>query len=175
MFPITVPLSILSTLALPHSNLKHLIMVSSNFPFARDVSANLCRYSKVPGHGIWLGSDASKATEDDDWLLEPNQLGGKNVKTFVKHIIAGAQLAQEDPESLLVYSGGQTRLNSRSISTEAMSYARLARAGNFYSQFGSRKSRETEDGEQEFERVTTEDFAMDSYENILFSIARFKE
>lgn len=103
-------------------------------------------------------------------------MGGKNVKTFVKHITAGAKLAQEDPESLLVYSGGQTRLNSRSIATEAMSYARLARAGDIYDQFATEDEGKDGKGEsEEFDRVTTEDFAMDSYENILFSIARFKE
>jgi len=28
---------------------------------------------------------------------------------------------------------------------------------------------------KEFDRVTTEDYAMDSFQNVLFSIARFKE
>lgn len=64
---------------------------------------------------------------------------------------------------MLIYSGGQTRLHSDM--TEATSYARLAKASGFYG----------DAPEVDFERVTTEDYALDSLQNVLFSIARFKE
>lgn len=90
-----------------------------------------------------------------------------------------------------------------------MSYARLAKVGNLYTQFMSddERRRRARDPDDEFDRVTTEvsppgragssearppqrvaraevdrpiwrppqDFALDSMENVLFSIARFKE
>ncbi|BGP02181.1 hypothetical protein RTBOTA2_005060 [Rhodotorula toruloides] len=145
-----VPLSIRATLQSPHASLRHLVM--------------------VPGHAIWQGCDASHATEDKDWILEPMQRGG-SVRTYLKHIAKGAEVAVRDPEALLIYSGGQTRPNSDL--TEGLSYARLAKLGNIYEQFMDEEQRHKNAGE--FERVTTEDFAMDSMENVLFSIARFKE
>ncbi|GAA5859454.1 hypothetical protein JCM1840_004623 [Sporobolomyces johnsonii] len=149
----SVPLSIRATLPTPHSNLKHLVM--------------------VPGHAIWEGCDASHATTDQDWLLEPFQRGRGMVKTYLKHITKGAEIAVQDPEALLIYSGGQTKPDASL--TEAQSYARLAKAGNIYAQFMTDQERTKGGGTGEFDRVTTEDFAMDSMENVLFSIARFKE
>ncbi|GAA5915630.1 hypothetical protein JCM6882_002368 [Rhodosporidiobolus microsporus] len=152
-FTTRVPQSIRGTLQSPHSNLKHLVM--------------------VPGHAIWQGCDATRATEDHDWILEPMQKGGA-VRTYLKHIVKGAEIAVRDPEALLIYSGGQTR-PSASL-TEGLSYARLASAGNLYTQFMSPAQQQAYAATGgEFDRVTTEDFAMDSMENVLFSIARFKE
>ncbi|BGP18656.1 hypothetical protein JCM10213v2_006722 [Rhodosporidiobolus nylandii] len=121
----------------PYAHLKHLVM--------------------VPGHAIWQGVDASRATEDQDWVLEPMQRGGA-VRTYLKHIV----------------KGGQTRPSADL--TEGLSYARLAKAGNLYAQFMSPSQRQSlASTGGDFTRVTTEDFAMDSMENVLFSIARFKE
>lgn len=55
----------------------------------------------VPGHAVWLGSDATAAAEDDEWVLE----GMQSVKTYIKHIDQAAELAASDPRSLLVFSG----------------------------------------------------------------------
>ncbi|GAA6013637.1 hypothetical protein JCM10207_004798 [Rhodosporidiobolus poonsookiae] len=150
-----IPASIRATLQAPnpYSNLKHLVM--------------------VPGHAIWQGCDASHATEDADWVLEPMQRGGA-VRTYLKHIIKGVEIAVRDPEALLIYSGGQTRPHS--TLTEALSYARLAKAGNLYSQFMTDSQRQAAAAQGgEFDRATTEDFAMDSMQNVLFSVARFRE
>lgn len=96
---------------------------------------------------------------------------------------------------------GQTRTHADA--TEGMSYARLAKLGNLYTQFmtDEERRRRAKNPDDEFERVTTEvrgddcslfrlpscegltwrmcgnmqDFALDSMENVLFSIARFKE
>lgn len=179
-----VPDSLKATLDSPHASLKHLVM--------------------VPGHAIWLGGrDASRATLDSDWILEPAQHGGQ-VKTYIKHITKGAEVAVRDEGALLVFSGGQTREHAEA--TEAGSYAALARAGDVYATAGGG----AKGSGAPFERVTTEvswacrvgvwlgwtvwgwrgvdigwrltvarsgsqDFALDSMENLLFSIARFKE
>ncbi|GAA6016156.1 hypothetical protein JCM8202_005432 [Rhodotorula sphaerocarpa] len=148
-----IPESMLATIE-PASTLRHLVM--------------------VPGHAIWSGCDASLAARDRDWLLEPMQKGGQ-VRTYLKHIVKGVEIAVRDPQALLVFSGGQTR--SHADATEGMSYARLAKVGNLYTQFMSEEERRrrAKNPEDEFERVTTEDYALDSMENVLFSIARFKE
>ncbi|KAI5480430.1 hypothetical protein MNV49_000583 [Pseudohyphozyma bogoriensis] len=127
----------------------------------------------VPGHAIFTGCDASTATFDKDWILEPYQHDG-TVKTLIRHLSKGAEIAVQDPEALLVYSGGQTRPGAEL--SEAQSYARLAKAGNVYEQFMVRDPKKSlHPAGSVFERVTTEEFALDSMSNLLFSIARFKE
>ncbi|KAM0754283.1 hypothetical protein T439DRAFT_332632 [Meredithblackwellia eburnea MCA 4105] len=148
----------------------------------------------VPGHAIFLGCSASQALQDESWILEPFQKGG-SVKTFIRHITKAfdVEITVQDPEALLVFSGplslppltdppthktsGQTRHHAEW--TEAMSYAHLAKAGNLYSQFASRDASSggasTGLVGEDFDRVTTENYALDSFENLLFSIARFKE
>lgn len=74
--------------------------------------------------------------------------------------------------TIKIKSSGQTRAHAET--TEAMSYARLARAGNIYAQFKEGNGTSTSKT-PEFARVTTEDYALDSYQNLLFSIIRFKE
>lgn len=58
----------------------------------------------VPGHAIWLGHDAGRVEDDNEWILEGMQKGG-SVKTYVKHIKEGVKVLQEDPNALLVFSG----------------------------------------------------------------------
>lgn len=58
----------------------------------------------VPGHAVWLGTDAARAGSDDDWVLEPMQRGG-SVRTYVRHIERAAEVARDDPHALLVFSG----------------------------------------------------------------------
>ncbi|KDE04318.1 hypothetical protein MVLG_05199 [Microbotryum lychnidis-dioicae p1A1 Lamole] len=142
-----VPLSLRATLPTSRAPLKHLVM--------------------IPGHAIWLGSNASRASLDQDWILEPFQKNG-DVRAYLKHIAKGAEIAGKDPDALLIYSGGMTR-HGATIS-EATSYARLAEAGNVYEKYLKLAEKNLP-----FERVTTEDYALDSFQNLLFSIARFKE
>ncbi|GAA5897273.1 uncharacterized protein JCM6883_006638 [Sporobolomyces salmoneus] len=148
----SVPRSLQSTLTPAHSDLSHLVM--------------------IPGHAIWQGCDASHSTRDQDWILQDFQKDGKHVKTYLKHLTKGAEIAVQDPKALLVFSGGQTRPDA--TLTEALSYLRLSKFGNIFSQFMSDSDRKLSIT-HEFDRVTTEDYAMDSFQNLLFSIARFKE
>lgn len=59
----------------------------------------------VPGHAIWTGGDKSRVEEDDQWVLEPMQKGGRSVRTFLRHIELGVEMMKDDPASLLVLSG----------------------------------------------------------------------
>ncbi|KAL4244421.1 hypothetical protein ABKN59_010186 [Abortiporus biennis] len=116
----------------------------------------------VPGHAIWKGSNPDKRLDDDEWILEPYQRGGGRVAAFVKHIETGADLAMSDDKSLLVFSGGQTRRTS--TLTEGESYLNLALSAGFLPNKTTTSL-----------RATTEEHALDSYQNLLFSIARFHE
>lgn len=131
---------------------------------------------------------------DESWFLEPYQRGG-SVQTFTKHIQKGVQLAAQDNSSLLVFSGGQTRDNA--WMTEAESYYHLAQGlGLELPYFRSANSNEankeafgpldgtgadaaaaapSSDSSKPALRMTTENFALDSFQNLLFGIARFRE
>ncbi|KIY43292.1 hypothetical protein FISHEDRAFT_53741 [Fistulina hepatica ATCC 64428] len=117
----------------------------------------------VPGHAIWRGIDPELRLDESEWYLEPYQKGGDRVAVFFEHMSKGAQLALDDPHSLLVFSG-QTHLGS--TMTEAESYLRLALHANLF---------KTPASLYPFRRATTETQALDSYQNLLFSIARFYE
>jgi len=68
----------------------------------------------------------------------------------------------QDDDSLVVFSGGHTR--EKSTTSEGESYLRLAIESNlFHNAFSP------------FERATSEEYSLDSYQNVLFSIARFHE
>ncbi|KAI5851819.1 hypothetical protein BZA05DRAFT_337725 [Tricharina praecox] len=116
----------------------------------------------VACHAIWipgptLGSSAS------EWVLEPYQLSltPPASSTFLAHISRGASLAVADPSSLLVFSGGETR-PSAGPRTEAAGYFELAAQRGWV-------------GEQLQARTTTETQALDSYQNLVFSLLRFRE
>ncbi|KAF8608712.1 hypothetical protein BDV93DRAFT_518783 [Ceratobasidium sp. AG-I] len=117
----------------------------------------------VAGHAIWKGGDPEDRQFDSEWVLDVAQEGRGNPEAFYAHIAKGAQLALSDKNSLLVFSGGQTRKPTHL--SEAQSYLSLALASSLLPSSSS----------EPFQRATTEDFALDSFQNLLFSIARFKE
>jgi len=85
-------------------------------------------------------------------------------QTIVSHIQAGISEAAKDPKSLLIFSGGETRASTGPV-TEGSSYFRVADALDLWQdkRHGVRA------------RTATEEFATDSFENLMFSICRFKE
>ncbi|KAI9068313.1 hypothetical protein FKP32DRAFT_1587715 [Trametes sanguinea] len=125
----------------------------------------------VPGHAIWKGTSLEARFDEEQWVLEPYQRGGGRVAAFIQHIIAGAELARQDEHSLLIFSGGQTR--DSSTTTEAESYMRLAHISDLLPTAASSPS--TSHSSHPRLRATTENFALDSYQNLLFSVARFHE
>lgn len=116
----------------------------------------------VCGHAVYNGGpslDPSQAPLDKHWLLQPFQEG--EGKYYIAHVKAGIHLASVDSESLLIFSGGQTR--APCILSEAQGYHHVAEMFRFWGETHVRC------------RTTTEEFSRDSFDNVLFSIARFKE
>ena len=112
----------------------------------------------VPGHAIL--TDFSDPQAEDGWILLDFQRG--ETGCYVERVRRGVQLASEDSTSLLVFSGGQSRREAGPRS-EAWSYFWIA------DRFGWLGKAEVAS------RATTEEFARDSFENLLFGICRFKE
>lgn len=117
----------------------------------------------VCGHAIYVGGPnldpPTLAEQDQYWILQSFQRGEGHF--FIEHIRAGVELAAVDPQSLLIFSGGQTRHSE--VLSEAQSYCQLAISFNFWGHPTIQS------------RMTTEEFSRDSYDNLLFSIARFYE
>eukprot|EP00917_Polyrhabdina_sp_WS-2016_P025062 GHVP01054021.1.p1 GENE.GHVP01054021.1~~GHVP01054021.1.p1 ORF type:complete len:344 (+),score=52.99 GHVP01054021.1:13-1044(+) len=135
---------------------------------------NLKNLIIVPGHAIWMcnnlinGKKRSLTLEDSPLsdkclLMEDYQKDTSVGITIKKHIIRGLRELKDDKNALLVFSGGQTKIKAGPVS-EAQSYWYLANSFNW---FGLR--------EDVTSRTTTEDHSTDSYQNLLFSICRFKE
>ncbi|KAF3144316.1 hypothetical protein TWF594_004846 [Orbilia oligospora] len=122
--------------------------------------ADITHLIVVAGHAIWMGGNTLGESESE-WTLLPYQHG--LAKTFKEHITTGVKLAQNSENSLLVFTGGETR-NFAGPASEAQSYWSLAYL-----------SKLIEPNSSLFNRSTTEEFARDSYENLLFSICRFHE
>lgn len=100
-----------------------------------------------------------------EWILEPYQARHppSSIGAFINHIQAAIQKVSKDPSALLIYSGGQTR-HQANQSTEAGSYSRLANQMGLHDKLSLGPL-----------QTTTEDFALDSWTNLIYSVARFKE
>ncbi|KAI0537185.1 DUF218 domain-containing protein [Xylaria digitata] len=110
-------------------------------------------------HAVWLGGPAQGFNEGE-WLLADFQTG--ETPTFIAHIKAGLHVLKDNANSVLMFSGGPTRRETRS--SEASSYAKLAAVNSYFQILpeGSAPS-----------RIFSEERALDSYSNILFSILHF--
>jgi hypothetical protein len=76
------------------------------------------------------------------------------------HISAGIEEARKDPESLLIFSGGETRAVS-GPQTESQAYYHVADAMSLWP---------SDEGASVRARTTTEEFATDSFENLYVSV-----
>ncbi|RHZ48883.1 uncharacterized protein CDV56_103618 [Aspergillus thermomutatus] len=94
-------------------------------------------------------------------LIEPFQTG--ETPTFTEHVQAGLRALADDPYGLLVFSGGPTKKDRTDIA-EGASYHNLAKDNDYF----SCSSRIDPD------RVIAETNATDSYQNVLFSLLRFR-
>jgi hypothetical protein len=75
----------------------------------------------VAGHSVYTNSGCGEVEGDDAWFLESYQKHEGQASTFVQHINIGVQVAAEDKNSLLLFSGGETRKEAGPRS-EAQSY-----------------------------------------------------
>ncbi|KAG6557371.1 hypothetical protein Mapa_001301 [Marchantia paleacea] len=124
---------------------------------------NLRNLVMVAGHAVYTSSSCSKAEGEDSWFLESYQKHPGQASTFVEHIKTGVEVAAQDERSLLLFSGGETRKEAGPRS-EAQSYWLVAESKDW---FGKR--------EDVRDRSLTEEHARDSFENLLFSVCRFRE
>ncbi|KAL3901422.1 MAG: hypothetical protein SGCHY_000610, partial [Lobulomycetales sp.] len=124
----------------------------------------------VPGHAVLSlaskshPSDHLSFTSDDAWFLHPYQRG--QLHTLIAHIRQAVQIAAADPHALVVFSGGQTRMPAGPIS-EGLSYWLAANGMDWFDVPVSRFDPSV--------RAITEDYALDSLQNLLFSVCRFRE
>lgn len=113
----------------------------------------------VPGHASF--KEAVKLPlpanfdHDDYWALQPFQKG--EPPFYIEHIKQA--LAISDPQSLIVFSGGRTRVESGAFWSEAQTYHEIA----------SRISHEHP------VNIALETYARDSFQNLDFSVRKFKQ
>lgn len=111
----------------------------------------------VAGHAI--PRDYRNPLEDASWFLLDFQR--REAPCYVEHVRCGVELAVS-LNAGLIFTGGQTRAEAGERS-EAEGYLGVARHFGWW-------------GWPEMEaRTFTEEFARDSFENLLFSLARFRE
>jgi hypothetical protein len=120
----------------------------------------------VPGHAV-LRFDSVKTadTSDHSWYLLDYQRNQGFPQIISSHIQKALEILQSDDNSVLIFSGGQTRRDVGPYS-EGISYYFLAH----YKGWIKPKQQSILD-----QRIGIEEYARDSFENLLFSICRFKE
>ena len=115
----------------------------------------------VAGHAVMrLSNQNIAAQEDSGWYLLSYQKGQGFPGIISSHILEGVKRLKMDPRSLLIFSGGQTRKDVGPLS-EAASYYYLAQDQQWLRGLES--------------RTFLEEYARDSFENLLFSLCRFRE
>src|ERR1700760_2850405 len=120
----------------------------------------------VCAHAIFHGSDPTRA---DHWALQPFQRahGSKPSEhyTFIRHIDESLRILNNSPtgDNLIVFTGGATNSSPANLS-EAQGYMNIA------TWLLSRSSALPSDLLQ---HAATEEYATDTFQNILFSILKF--
>lgn len=156
----------------------------------------------VPCHSIWNQFASDTKNENlghlpEQWFLAPFQLEGNDHIAFIKHGLQAIRSLAKDPsnKSVVIFSGSQTKTPAGCIS-EAQSYYFLMwrllervyhNAECFPAEFPQEIVQYLTDIKsilllraislQELftSLIATEEFALDSFENLLFSLYRFKE
>ncbi|CAN1175909.1 Uncharacterized protein C57A10.07 [Linum perenne] len=136
----------------PYHNLKNLVMVA--------------------GHSIYTSSRCGGVDKEDSWFLEPYQKHPGQASTFVDHIREGVENVAKDDEGLLLFSGGETRKDAGPRS-EAQSYWAVAESKGWFA-VSLAAAKHGKEASVKW-RTLTEEHARDSFENLLFSVCRFRE
>jgi len=116
----------------------------------------------VTGHSVYSGSDYMRAGEENSWYLEEYQMHAGTANALVEQIKVGVETAARDGKAILLFSGGKTRKLGGQVS-EGSSYWQVSRAYNWFGEMDVEK------------RAFTEEYARDSFENLMFSMCRFYE
>jgi hypothetical protein len=112
----------------------------------------------VAGHAIPYRFD--QLDRDEGWYLKPFQSGEGSL--YVDHVRHGVAIAAEQTDSLLIFAGGQSDAAAGPRS-EGQGYWLAA---DHFDWFGHRDVRG---------RATTEEFSLDSFQNLLYGVCRFRE
>lgn len=112
----------------------------------------------VAGHAVFKGR--GEVENEAAWHLEPFQRG--QLATMLRHVRRGVEVAARDNDSLLIFSGGETRAEAGPRS-EASSYWWVAEANGWFGYPSVRA------------RAVLERYARDSFENLMFPLCRHKE
>jgi hypothetical protein len=134
----------------------------------------------VAGHSVTISGHLQDADHDEsDWYMLEYQKRHGLPEAILGHIKTGIEYAAADPSSLLLFSGGQTRAVTGPES-EGSSYYRVADAMHLWTlPLPSKLRRGGSFGNTSTQtlraRTATEEFATDSFQNLLFSICRFYE
>jgi hypothetical protein len=120
----------------------------------------------VVGHAVVKVDEVYHADKEDSaWYLLPYQRQQSFPEIITSHVKKGADIVADDPAALLMFSGGQTRMDVGPMS-EAASYYFVAKHKKWL-------PNNNEDGDHP--RSFVEEYARDSFENLLFSLCRFRE
>lgn len=90
---------------------------------------NLKNLILVAGHAVYTADNFNNPVNDDNWYLQDFQKW--EPPFYIEHIRYGVDLAEQDREALLVFSGGQTRFEAGPRS-EAQSYWCIADHFNWW-------------------------------------------
>lgn len=118
-------------------------------------------------HAVYHGSSGSSPLLESNWALKPFQKStptksGEHT-TFLQHTFAAVQLHAQDDKSIVVFSGGPTDAAYPDLS-EARSYR------NAYQDWSHLLGLQTLSEEE----IILEEYATDSFQNVLFSILEFR-
>ncbi|KAL9250205.1 hypothetical protein AKJ16_DCAP07507 [Drosera capensis] len=129
----------------------------------KDPLLKLVNLVMVAGHSVYTSRSCGMADSEDSWFLESYQKYPGQAAMFLAHIQAGVEAVAKDDAALLLFSGGQTRKDAGPRS-EAQSYWGVAESKSWF-----------DEEEKVRWRALTEEHARDSFENLLFSVCRFRE
>lgn len=115
----------------------------------------------LPCHSIWK-NDTGEGFHAREWYLASFQKDGQDHLCFREHILRSLDLLRSHSNATLIISGGQTKEEAGPIS-EAHSYYQLTKLLS-----GS-------DWDSLNPRIFLEEYARDSFENVLFLFCRYYE
>lgn len=148
----------------------------SLLPSPSSLHAGLDHLVLVAGHAVLTSLDVHEdVAAPSNWALLSYQTA--QVGTFVAHIRRGVELTRDDPRALLIFSGGETRAVAGPRS-EAQSYWVVAEHERWFRHDADATDSSevpSTDPDPVSLRATTEEYARDSFENLLFGVCRFHE
>jgi hypothetical protein len=145
-------------------------MPENNGPQEKASRVTLLDLILVAGHALFkkeIEVVPDHPERDAYWSLRPFQSGEPPL--LIEHIRRGALLLANNPVALLIFSGGHTRAEGGMRWSEARTYLEIARHFKWW----------VPGSASEYIRVVehsaVEEYARDSFENLLFGMCRFHQ